>query len=506
MFADIVAGISLVFEIENILSALFGVTAGIVVGAVPGFTDTMAMCLLIPFTLYLNPIAAIAMLMGLSKGGNFGGSIPAILFNVPGTPQAAVTSFDGYPLAKQGKSGKALKMALYASTIADTMSDFILFFFAAPVALIALKIGPPEYSMIVLFSLVVIGVVASEDLLRGMVSIGIGLFFALIGMDPQLGMPRFSFGIVELTAGFALVPMVIGLLIVSEAFNQIEQGVRKEIYGKDVLIKNNKLDEDTFKKNNSVSFQELKQCFSSILSGVGIGASMGIIPGIGTTVASYLSYTHAKRSSKKPERFGKGALEGVAAAEAGNNAVVGPNLIPLITLGIPGNLAAALILGGFMIQGLVPGPLFMKSYAPMLYALFIVLIISNIFTFLVGSVFLKWVRKLTSVPRDILYPTIIVFGVVGSYVYRNSLFDVQIMLFLGLLGYILSKYDIPIPPILVAFILGEIFERKVRQALLISRGSIDIFFTHPIALLFLVFTILAIVFLGLRLRKKVIIK
>jgi len=499
MFENIAAGMHMVLQLDNILAALFGVTSGIIVGAIPGFTDTMAMCLLIPFTLYLRPIAAIAMLMGLSKGGNFGGSIPAILFNVPGTPQAAVTALDGYPLSKQGKSGKALKIALYASTIADTLSDFILFFLAAPVAMIALKIGPPEYAMIILFSLAVIGTVGSENLLKGMIATGFGLLFAVVGLDPLSAGRRFCFGSIELTAGFALVPMVIGLLIVSETFRQIEIGIADKILKKDIL---NKLPKAVDPRNHQVSFTEFKNCLPAIFGGLGIGSAIGIIPGIGTTVASYLSYTYTKKSSKHPERFGKGALEGVAAAEAGNNAVVGPNLIPLITLGIPGNLAAALILGAFMIQGLVPGPLFMQQHAPMLYALFTVLIISNIFTFAVGSIFLKFARKLVNVPKPILYPAIMVFGVIGSYVFRNSLFDVKMMLFLGVVGYILTKFEIPLPPILVAFILGEILERKIRQSLLISRGSLSIFFTRPIALTFLILTIVAIIMLGTRLRRK----
>ena len=499
MFADIVAGMSLVFHLDNILAALFGVSTGMIVGAIPGFTDTMAMCLLIPFTFYLNPIAAIAMLMGLSKGGNFGGSIPAILFNVPGTPQAAVTAFDGYQLTKQGKSGKALKMALYASTMADTMSDFILFFLAAPVALIAIKIGPPEFAMIVLFSLVIIGAVACEDLLKGMIAIGIGLFFSVIGLDPQLGSPRFCFGSVELTAGLALVPMVIGILILSETFKQVEIGINKQTFKKEIL---NKIAKNSKIENNKVNFSEFKKCLPSIFGGLGIGSVMGIIPGIGTTVASYLSYTYAKKSSKNPERFGKGALEGVAAAEAGNNAVVGPNLIPLITLGIPGNLAAALILGAFMIQGLVPGPLFMQQYAPMLYALFIVLIISNLFTFVVGSIFLKLVKNLSNIPRQYLYPAVIVFGVIGAFVFRNTLFDVKAMIFLGVFGYVLAKFDLPLPPILVSFILGEILERKMRQSLLISRGNLSIFITHPIAFTFLLLTIAVVVFLGIKSKKR----
>jgi len=498
MFENIAAGMSMVFQWDNVLSALFGVTMGMVVGAIPGLTGAMAMCLLIPFTLYLKPIAAIAMLMGISKGANFGGSIPAILFNIPGTPEAAITALDGYPLLKQGKGGKALKMALYASTMADTMSDFILFFLAAPVAMVALKVGPPEYAMIILFSLVIIGAVAGEDFLKGLIAIGFGLLLATIGLDPLVGTPRFTFGSVELSAGLGLIPLVIGLLIFSETFKQIEVGVRGKNLGS---LKKDNLDQfqkTTDPSNHRVSFAEFKHCLPAIFGGLGIGAAIGAIPGIGTTVASYLSYTRAKRASKHPERFGKGALEGVAAAEAGNNAVVGPNLIPLITLGIPGNLAAALILGAFMIQGLTPGPLFMQQYAPMLYALFTVLIISNVFTFAIGNIFVRFARYLIHIPKPILYPGIMIFGIIGSYVFRNSLFDVITMIFLGVFGYVLTKFDIPLIPILVAFILGKIFEERLRQALLISRGSILIFFTHPVSLIFLLFIAVTIVMLGIR--------
>lgn len=496
MFESIAAGMGMVFQWSNILSVLFGVIVGMVVGAIPGLTGAMAMCLLIPFTLYFQPIAAIAMLMGISKGANFGGSVPAILFNMPGTPEAAITALEGYPLSRQGKSGKALKIALYASTMADTMSDLVLFFFAAPVAMVALKVGPPEYAMIVLFSLVIIGAVAGENFLKGLIALGIGLLLATIGLDPAFGTPRFNFGLVELSAGVGLIPLVIGLLIFSETFRQIEEGIREE--DEKGYHENQQSHKAVDPSYNRVSFVEFKHCLSAIFGGVGIGSAIGAIPGIGTTVASYLSYARTKRSSKHPELFGKGALEGVAAAEAGNNAVVGPNLIPLITLGIPGNLAAALILGAFMIQGLTPGPLFMQQYAPMLYALFTVLIISNVFTFAIGSVFVRFARYLLHVPKPLLYPAIMIFGIIGSYIFRNSLFDVIVMLFLGIFGYVLMKFDIPLIPVLVAFILGQIFEERLRQALIISRGSISIFFTHPISLVFLLLIIGIIAMLSIR--------
>ena len=503
MLENIAAGMDMVLKLDNILASMFGVTIGITMGAIPGLSDITAICLLLPFTFYLKPIAAIAMLMGLSKGGNFGGSIPAILFNVPGTAQAVVTSFDGYPLTKQGKSGKALKMALYASTMADILSDFILFFLAAPVATVALMIGPPEYAMIVIFSLVVIGVAGSENFVKGMIAIGMGLFLAVIGLDPVTAKPRFTFGSIELSAGLAVVPIVLGLFVVSEAFRQMELTLREK---PSKNLNNRYQNQVKIKKTDNlsdhrVSLAEFKHCLPAIFGGVGIGSALGAIPGIGTTVAAYLSYMHTKRASKHPELFGKGALEGVAAAEAGNNAVVGPNLIPLITLGIPGNLAAALRLGAFMMQGLVPGPLFMQQYAPMLYALFTVLIISNVFTFTVGSLFVKYIRHLTYVPKRILYPIVIVFAIIGTYVFRSNLFDLIIMFIFGVLGYIFVKIKIPITPILVSFILGEILEKRMRQALIISGGSSTIFFTKPISLAFFLLTIFMVLFF-IRGRKK----
>lgn len=501
MLENIVVGMGMVLKLDNILASMFGVTIGIVMGAIPGLSEITAICLLLPFTFYLKPIAAIAMLMGLCKGGNFGGSIPAILFNIPGTAQAVVTSFDGYPLTKQGKSGKALKMALYASTMADTLSDFILFFLAAPVAAVALMIGPPEYAMIVLFSLVVVGVAGSENFVKGMIAIGMGLFLAVIGLDPVTGTPRFTFGSIELSAGLAVIPIVLGLFVISEAFRQMEL-VLKEKSSENLNNRyQNQIKKTKNLSNHRVSLAEFKHCLPAIFGGVGIGSALGAIPGIGTTVAAYLSYMHTKKKSKHPELFGKGALEGVAAAEAGNNAVNGPNLIPLITLGIPGNLAAALILGAFMMQGLIPGPLFMQQHAPMLYALFTVLIISNIFTFTVGSFFVKYVRHLTYVPKRILYPIVIVFASIGAYIFRSNLFDLIIMFSLGVLGYILVKIKIPIPPILVAFILGEILEKRMRQALIISGGSYTIFFTKPISLAFFLLTIFMVLFF-IRGRKK----
>ena len=361
MFDQLMEAMSMVLQWQNFFWALFGVTFGIIMGAIPGLSDNMAIVLLLPFTYYLGPIPGIAMLMGLSKGANFGGSIPAILFNIPGTPQAMITTFDGYPLAKSGKSGKALKTALFASVTADTASDLVLIFLAAPVAAVALHIGPPEYSMILLFSLVIISLAASGSPCRGLIATCLGLLLSTVGCDPEMGTPRFNFGFIELTEGIGIMPMAIGLLAFSEVLLQAESWYRDRRSGKkleEVRLSAKGTDDD------KITPAEMKQCLPTIARSTIIGSFVGIVPGIGTTVGAYLSYIWSKKKSKHPEMFGKGALEGIAASEAGNNAVNGPNLVPLVTLGIPGNLAAALILGEFMIKGLIPGPQFMESNAP----------------------------------------------------------------------------------------------------------------------------------------------
>ncbi len=501
MLEQIAAGLDMVFVWENFLWAFFGVGFGIIMGAIPGLTDTMAIVLLLPFTYYLGPIAGMAMLMGLSKGGNFGGSIPAILFNIPGTPQAMVTTFDGYPLARRGKSGKALQMALFASVTADAASDLVLIFLAAPVAAVALKVGPPEYSMIVLFSLVIISIAATDDPGKGLLSTGIGLLLATVGTDPEQGTPRFMFGVADLADGFALMPMVIGLLAFSEVLLQAEQLFRKRRPGASASREAPVLPSKEHTDGNRLTLREMRASLPTIGRSTFIGSLVGIIPGIGTTVGAYLSYLWARKKSRTPELFGKGALDGIAASEAGNNAVNGPNLIPLVTLGIPGNLAAALLLGGFMMKGLTPGPRFMEDNAPMLYALFAVLLISNLFTLLLGELFIRYARKLTAIPHAVLYAGILVFSVIGAYVYNGNMFDVYVMFGFGVFGYILSKLKFNLPTLIVAFFLGGLLEHKVRQSLLISGGDWTIFFTRPIALGFAVLTCVVTVLYLKKLRR-----
>lgn len=502
---NVIIGMNLMLHWEVIFSAAGGVFVGLIMGAIPGLSDIIAICLLVPFTFYLNPIAGIAMLMGLSKGANFGGSIPAILFNIPGTPQAVITAFDGYPLTKQGKSGKALKVALFSSCIADSLSDCVLFFFAAPVAMAAIMIGPAEHAAVVIFALVLISITAEAGPLVGLLSMVLGLLFSCIGADPLSGAPRLTFGSDELAGGMDIVPLALGFFVISEIIWQVclekKQGLNLSI-----LQENSSEDSKTLKKktedNHSLSFAEFKKCMPAIGRGTMIGTAIGALPGIGTTVASYLTYMATKRASKNPERFGKGAIEGIAAAEAGNNAVNGPNLIPLITLGIPGNLAAALILGAFTMQGLTPGPMFMEQQAPLLYALFIMLFISNFFSLGFGLVCTRYMRNLVTLPRNYIYAAVIIFALIGSYIVRNNTFDLYYTLGFSVIGLLCRKGGIPMIPLLISYILGSSLELKIRQTMDLHAGDLTVFLTKPISCAFLAVSLLVIAYTVYRKMRK----
>ena len=499
LFGNVMSGLHLLLQWEILFAAAGGVMAGLAMGAIPGLSDIIAICLMVPFTFYLNPIAGIAMLMGLSKGANFGGAIPAILFNIPGTPQAVITAFDGYPLSKQGKSGKALKVALYSSCIADAISDCFLFFFAAPVAMAAIMIGPAEHAAVVIFALTLISITSETGPIVGIASMLLGLLLSCVGADPLSGAPRLAFGSTELSAGIDIVPMALGFFVVSEIIWQVCQERQEASSAEASQLSEMNKDED-----HSLSFSEFKQCAPAIVRGTLIGSAIGALPGIGTTVGAYLSYVAAKKASRHPEKFGNGSLEGIAAAESGNNACNGPNLIPLITLGIPGNLAAALILGAFTMQGLTPGPMFMEQQAPLLYALFIVLFFSNFFTLAFGAIYNKFMRKMVAMPKNYIYAAVLMFALVGTYIVHNDTFELYYTLGFSVIGLLCRKGKIPMIPLLIAYILGSSLELKVRQTLDLHANDVSVFFTKPISCIFLALSMIVIVYTvyrQLRLKK-----
>jgi putative tricarboxylic transport membrane protein len=395
MLEHLLPAAQIFFTFQNLLVVAAGLFIGITIGAIPGLNVPMIVALLLPITFYMPPVAGISLLLGVYKGGTYGGSISAILINTPGAPAAAATCLEGYPMAKQGKAGKALRASIYGSVIGEFISDVVLISIAAQIAKVALKFGPTEKFSLVVFALCTIGVVSSEHKLKGIAAAVFGIFFRTIGSDPISGSSRFTMGIFDLIGGIPFLPHLIGLFAVSEFFVQIE----KKISGgkRDVIAPVSKKPED-----NRVSWKEFKANIVTIIRSTLIGIGVGALPGSGSAISAFVSYGAAKNASKKPEEYGKGSLEGVFAAETGNNAVTGGALIPLLTLGIPGDAITAIMLGAFLVHGLIPGPdLFVKS-GTVIYAVFIGLVVANILHFFIASLGLRLFTKLLSVSRAVL--------------------------------------------------------------------------------------------------------
>jgi putative tricarboxylic transport membrane protein len=482
---NLILGLSIIWTWEHLLAIVVGSMLGLIVGTIPGLTATMAVALILPLTFDMDFVTSIMLLVGAYKGGIFGGSITAILLNTPGTPASAATVLDGYTLTKQGKGVKALKMAKYSSCLADLGSDMVLIAVAAPLASIALKFGPPEIAMLIVFSLTIIAGVAGKSILKGLISGAFGLLLATVGLDPIMTTRRFVFDRADLDSGLSLIPVLIGLFALSEVFLQLGRKSKSE--ADHFAIVHSKEPSD-----NRVSWQEFKRSLKTIFRGTAIGTAIGIIPGIGTGIASFMSYGQAKRASRNPEKFGAGSLEGIAASESGNSAVVGATFIPLLTLGIPGDIITAVIMGAFLIQGFIPGPLLFKAHADIIYAIFVGFIICDAVYFILGSIFMKYAAYLSLVPRKILFPIVFVFCIVGAYAIHHSVFDVGILVVFGIIGYYMQKFGFATAPLLIAFILSPIGETAVRQSLLMSSGSLLIFVSRPISLAFFLLTLLTI--------------
>lgn len=462
-----------------------GVTLGMIIGATPGVTSMMAIGILIPATFRLNPLTALVLLMAIYKGAVCGGSIPAILIRTPGTPAAAATAIDGYELAKKGQAGKALKMAVWSSFIGDTLSDFVLLIAAPMVAAVALRFGPVELTSILVFSLIIVGSVSGKSLAKGVIAALVGVYLGTVGLDPMYSVPRLSFRFLELFEGIPFVPMLIGLFAISELCRRL---VQKNEPATDSNSAAKLLDKRS-REGNTLTWEEMKRCAPTILRGTAIGTFLGALPGIGNSVAAFVSYGEARRNSKNPEEFGKGALEGVAAAESANNAVCGSNLIPALTLGIPGDATAAMILGAMMIHGLVPGPSLFKEQGDLVYGLCIGLILCNVAYLIIGHLMIKYTTRLFDVKNHTLVPIVLLLCVASAYSVRNNMFDVYLMLGFGLLGFVMERFGFPVPPLIIGFILGPMLEQNAIRSLLISRGSLAIFVTKPISLAFLLLTV-----------------
>ena len=483
---SLMAGLSLVANLESFLALAGGVTIGVVGGAIPGMSATMAVALTLPFTFAMQPITGILLLLGVYKGGIFGGCIPAILIKTPGTPASSATILDGYPMAEKGEAGRALGMALWASCTADLISNLALIVFAGWLASFALSFGPPEFFTLILFSLTIIAGVSGDSLLRGALSALLGLLLATVGLDLVYGTNRFTFGDPNMMGGLNFIAVLIGLFAIPEVLAMVWHPTAH-------LGKARSLG------NNWVSWADYKKSFRSIVRGSLIGVFLGSIPGIGAAPSAFLSYSEARRKSKDKANFGKGEVEGVAASEAGNNGVAGATLIPLLALGVPGDVITAIIIGAFMIHGLQPGPMMFILNVDLIYGLFIGLIVSSICLFFIGSVAIKGFKYVADIPKRLLIPGVLVLCIYGVFAVNNNIFDVGVMFAMGWVGYAMMCWRIPAAPFLIAFILGPLLEDNFRQAMLMSGSDWKILFRGPITWFFwtvTAITIFAIIRMG----------
>lgn len=449
-----------------LLAMTTGVIIGILVGAMPGLSPSMGVALLVPFTYTLEPSTGIILLVSIYLAASYGGSITAITINAPGTPSAVVTAFDGYPMTRKGKAGTALGISLVASTAGGLLGVLVLIFFSVPLAKLALKCHPAEYFALAVMGLTTVASLGGGKPLKALTAAVLGLLINTIGIDPISGVSRFTFGLPALFDGFALIPALIGLFAVGEILLQIENGISGH------------------NKNISVaaiwpSFSEYWKLKMTIVRSSIMGSLIGIFPGAGATIASFISYDAAKRLNSHPETFGHGNPVGVAAAEAANSSSVGGALVPLLALGIPGSATTAVLIGALMIHDVVPGPRLFVTHPELVYGIFASLLVANLLLLIIGLFGCRIWIKVTHIPKPFLFPLILAVAVLGSYSVRFSMFDVFACLGFGALGWLFRRNDYPVAPIVLGMVLGTIIETNFRQAILM--GGYSIFLLRPVS-------------------------
>lgn len=479
---NIIAAFETAITFTSVFAIFLGVLIGIIMGVLPGLTVTMGVALLFPVTFAYEGISGILMLLGIYIGAVYGGSIPAILLNTPGTPASAATMIEGYPMVKRGEAGRALKISTIATGVGGIISNIALIFVAPVLAGVALNFSAPEYFALAIFGISIIVSISADSVVKGLIGGVMGLLIATVGVDAITGYTRFTFDTTYLLGGIDFIPILVGLFAFSQTLLSIE-----ETYGQ--TLKKTKLKMKGFLPTR----KDLKTTrFHMVRSGL-IGTFIGTIPGTGGDIAAYVSYNEAKRFAKHPEEFGKGSIEGLSAPEAGNNAVTGGAMVPMTTLGIPGDSVTAIILGALMVQGIQPGPLLFQEQPDQVYGLFLGLLVGNIFLVLMGLIGIRFFAKIVDVPKYILSPIIFVLCFVGAFAINNSLIDVFVMVAAGVAGYFLLKLNFSMSPIVLGLILGPMIESNMRRSLIISDGDVSIFFTRPISGTFLLLTVLALI-------------
>ncbi len=462
-----------IFTPYNLLMMNLGMASGIIVGALPGLSVLLAVTILLPFTFGMDSISGMYLLLGAYCGGTYGGSITAILINTPGTPNAVCTTLDGYPLAKQGRGGDALETALVGSTVGGMISCVALLFGAPLIASYALNFGAPEYFALCVFGMVVVICLIGDSLRKGGIMACLGLLLSTVGIDSISATSRFMFGTTHLLAGIQTVALMLGVFAVAEILSQCAINHSGSV--------TNALD---FQKS-TVGFVSLLKYWKSMIRSAFIGIFIGAVPGTGGAIAAFISYSLAKKTSKEADRFGKGSLEGVIAPETANNGVTGAALIPLLTLGIPGDACMAVLYGALIMQGITPGPSLFTQDKYWVYCIMLGLFAINFFMLVQGHYFSKLFSHVTRVPFSVLFPCIMMFCLLGAYAIRNLTFDVYTMLLFGIIAFFLKRCDYSIPPLAIGLVLGQLTENNLRRSLSISGGSLSIFVERPIALVVL---------------------
>ncbi|NJM81120.1 MAG: hypothetical protein HC844_00315 [Tabrizicola sp.] len=484
---DIFSGLVTVLTSPALMGwVLLAAVVGMVVGAIPGLTASAAIAMLLPLTFYMDPLAALAFLYVIGKSGRYGGSIAAILFNTPGTAASAATQLDGYPLARQGKAGKAMKVATVSSVIGDFIGDLLLILFVGWIAALALRLGPPELFAIYFAAFVIIGSVIGKSVAKGIASAALGMLISQVGFDPITGVPRFTFGAFELTNGFNLVPLMIGIFVLGEVFDQLSR--------KDEALP--PLPEAGRDPSLAwLTWAEYRPCLPHVVRSSFIGAFIGMLPGLGSAIAAFVAYGEGKRRAANAAEWGKGALEGVAAPEAANNAVSGPSMAPLLTLGIPGSTIGAILMGVFLIHGIQIGPTLFLTSRDLVYSLFAAGLVGIAMYGIIGYFGAALLgRHLARVPTRWLYPCVFLTCFVAAYSARGNLFDVYVMVGAGLLGWAMRRLDFNPAAFVIAFVLSAGAEETFRQSLLLSDAGALIFVQRPVALGFVLLGLAALAF------------
>lgn len=480
IFENLAMGFGTIANIQSVMFIFLGVVVGILGGAIPGISPSMAVALLLPITYALSPITAMVMLMGIYIGANYGGSITAVAINTPGTPSATVTAFDGYPMLKNGRAGEAMGISLWASTFGGLIGALVLIFFSVPLSKVALKFWPSEYFALCIMGLTTVATLGGKNWQKALVTCIFGLLLNTMGLDPTFGIKRFTFGVTKLFDGFEMVPVLIGLFALGEVLDNLEH------YDPNKKVAREKVD---YKLPKLTYYWKLK--WSIIRAGL-LGCIIGIFPGAGGTIASFLAYDVEKRMSDHPETFGLGAPEGVAAAEASNSGSVGGAMVPLLTLGIPGSATAAVLLSALMIHNLNPGPKLFTEQPELVYGLFASMFIANVLMVLIGTYGARiWVR-VGYIKKSILYPLIFAFAILGSYSIKKSMFDVGTCLAFGLVGWMFKKYKYPASPLVLGIVLGKLIETNYVQTLMVT-GPIG-FLQRPLTVILFVISIAAVAY------------